>query len=367
MVGTRMRGRKQSVWRSSAAGVVVLLTSMFSRGAHAETPLGDVIAFGAYADGLPYDDGEFHALESKLGATLDIASGFVDWDYVLGEERDRRLATEGDRVLLYSWEPNCDRKGHCISFRDVIDGRMDAYLERVAESMKRFPSDIYVRPWAEMNANWSPYQPGTNKRQAGSIDEFKAAWRHLYDFFRERGVANLKFVFNPDVDADARNVPFEELWPGKDPKDGHGYVDVLGLDGYNWGDSGRDDGEDWLEFEALFAKGYRTLTSLDDRAPVWVCEFGSKEPEKNDGTKRSPAPADSTHDKGVWIRNMLRSTAFPRLQALAYYSAYLPNHDNQRDFRFESSASSLAAVRTYLRSHPHRRPSTKRAPPRRGR
>jgi hypothetical protein len=142
---------------------------------------------------------------------------------------------------------------------------------------------------------------------------------------------------------------------------------VLGLDGYNWGDSGRDDGEDWLEFEALFAKGYRTLTSLDDRAPVWVCEFGSKEPEKNDGTKRSPAPADSTHDKGVWIRNMLRSTAFPRLQALAYYSAYLPNHDNQRDFRFESSASSLAAVRTYLRSHPHRRPSTKRAPPRRGR
>jgi hypothetical protein len=55
---------------------------------------------------------------------------------------------------------------------------------------------------------------------------------------------------------------------------------------------------------------------------------------------------------------MLRSTAFPRLQALAYYNAYLPNHDNQRDFRFESSASSLRAVRTYLRS---RRPRAKPA------
>jgi len=31
---------------------------------------------------------------------------------------------------------------------------------------------------------------------------------------------------------------------------------------------------------------------------VWVCEFGSKEPEKDDGTKGSPAPRDESHDKG---------------------------------------------------------------------
>jgi hypothetical protein len=47
---------------------------------------------------------------------------------------------------------------------------------------------------------------------------------------------------------------------------------------------------------------------------------------------------------------MLRSTAFPRLEALAYFSAYTPNSDAQRDFRFESSRSSLEAVRTYLHS-----------------
>jgi hypothetical protein len=47
---------------------------------------------------------------------------------------------------------------------------------------------------------------------------------------------------------------------------------------------------------------------------------------------------------------MLRSTAFPRLRALAYYSAYQPGYDNQRDFRIESSPESLRVIRAFLRS-----------------
>ncbi|HEX4335830.1 MAG TPA: glycosyl hydrolase [Polyangiaceae bacterium] len=326
------------------------LVGLFPARAAATTPLGDEVLFGAYADGLPYKDDEFLDLEKRVGAKLDIASGFVDWDYVLGEERDVKLAA-GGRILLYSWEPHCDQKGHhCISFRDIAKGRTDAYLDKVAESMKHFNGVIYVRPWAEMNAHWSPYMPGSKEPRAGTVAEFKSAWRHLYDFFRARNVTNLKFVFTPDVGHDPRDVPIKELWPGHDPKDGHGYVDVLGMDGYNWGDSKQTGGDEWLEFEEVFRQGYRELTSLDHDAPVWVCEFGSKEPEKNDGTKGSPAPPDDAHDKGKWIENMLHSTAFPRLQALAYYSAYLPNHDNQRDFRFESSPSSLKAVRTFLKS-----------------
>lgn len=349
--------RRRAAGRAVALVLGSCLFGLWPGRAGAADPLGDAVLFGAYAPDLPYKDEAFLDLEKKVGAKLDIASGFVDWDYVLGEERDQKLAAAG-HVLLYSWEPHCDKRGHCISFRDIAKGRYDTYLERVAESMKRFPADIYVRPWAEMNAYWSPYQPGTKRPRAGSLAEFKSAWHHLYDFFRDRGVRNLKFVFNPDVGQDHRNVPIKELWPGRDPKDGHGYVDVLGMDGYNWGDSKQQGGESWLEFEEVFAQGYRELTALDETAPVWVCEFGSKEPEKNDGTKGSPAPPDESHDKGAWIQNMMRSTAFPRLEALAYYSSYLPDHDNQRDFRFESSTSSLNAVRAYLRSHPRQ----KRAP-----
>jgi hypothetical protein len=360
-----MSCRRRSAGRFLALALGFLSLGFLPGRAAASAPLGESVWFGAYAPGLPYYDDAFLDLEKKVGAKLDIASGFVDWDYVLGEERDVKLAA-GGRVLLYSWEPHCDKKGHCISFKDVARGRADEYLGTVADSMKRFPGQIYVRPWAEMNAHWSPYQPGSKAPRAGSIAEFKAAWRYLYDFFRARGVHNLKFVFTPDVGVDARNVPIRQLWPGRDPKDGHGYVDVLGMDGYNWGDSKKRGGDEWLEFEEVFAEGYRELTALDENLPVWVCEFGSKEPQKNDGTTGSPAPPDDAHDKGAWIENMFRSTAFPRLQALAYYSAYLPNHDNQRDFRFDSSASSLKAVRAYLRAHrrPSRAEKKTAAPPR---
>jgi hypothetical protein len=322
-------------------------------------PLGETVLFGAYAAGVPYDDAAFLELESKtLGAHLDLASGFVDWEYVLGEARDLKLADGGRRALLYSWEPHCRKGGDCIAFRDVLSGRTDGYLERVAASMRQFPHDIHVRPWAEMNAHWSPYQPTSGRRRAGTLDEFKQAWRYLYDFFRVRGVRNIKFVFSPDVSSEPGDIRPRDLWPGKDARDGHGYVDVLGVDGYNWGASGKASGTDsgthsgtqWQEFDDLFRHAYGALTALDPTLPVWICEFGSKEPTKSDGTARAPSPVDPLHSKAEWFERMLRSTAFPRLRALAYYSAYQPGYDNQRDFRIESSPESLRVIRAFLRS-----------------
>ena len=310
----------------------------------ASLPLRDVAAFGAYVAGLPYyPDRQLPRLERMLGTKLEIVSGFVDWDYILGERRDLRLADHGRRKLLYSWEPHCKADGHCIGFQDIATGKLDGYLEQVAASMKRFPHEIYVRPWAEMNASWSPYKPGTGRASAGSVEEFKLAWRHLYAFFRDRGVRNLRFVFNTDAALEEGDTDIGEIWPGKE------YVDVLGIDGYNWGESGLPGGSRWVEFDGVFGNMYRVLTSLHDSAPVWICEFGSKEPSKSDGSKASPAPRDLHHSKARWIENFMSSTAFPRVEALVYYNAYTPDRDNQRDFRFESSRKSLQAIRKQLR------------------
>lgn len=306
-------------------------------------PLRERAVFGSYAPGLPYFDAGLRKLEGKqlLGRKLAIASGFIDWDYILGEKRDLALAGAG-RTLLYSWEPHCVAEGPCISFRDVAAGKLDGYLAEVADSMKRFPYTIYVRPWAEMNAHWSPYRPGSSELRAGSVDDFKRAWRHLYGFFRVRGVRNLRFVFNPDASLEEANVPIASIWPGQE------YVDVLGIDGYNWGDSKLPHGNVWQEFEHVFAGMYQVLTGLHETAPVWICEFGSKEPRKSDGTRRSPAPRDPGRSKARWIEGFMGSTAFPRLEVLVYYNGYTPGRDNQRDFRLESSPESLRTIRREL-------------------
>jgi Glycosyl hydrolase family 26 len=322
--------------------VLLVMSALLASPAFAESerPLRDRVALGAYVAGLPYFEAgarEFGALERKLGTKIEILSGFVDWEYLLGNERDLALSAGGSRTLLYSWEPHCapEEQGGCITLGEVARGEHDAYLLRVAASMKDFPYDLYVRPWGEMNAEWSAWQPNSGRNRAGSAAEFVAAWRHVRTLFREQGVHNLKFVFNPDASDFATNIPVPEIWPGAE------YVDVLGIDGYNWGDGSADS---WTEFDAVFARMYEVLTALHPSAPVWICEVGSKEPRKNDGSPKRTAPVDREHSKAAWIEAMMNSTAFPRLTALVYFNVL-----KERDFRFESSPDSLRAMRRQLR------------------
>lgn len=317
-----------------------------SSAGEAALPLRDRVMLGAYVPGVPYfehGDRAFVALEKKLGTKLPIVSGFIDWDYVLGGPRDLALAAGGSRILLYSWEPHCaggsteDQPTGCVGFAAVARGEKDAYFQQVAESMKKFPHTIYVRPWGEMNADWSPWQPGSGRPRAGTAAEFVAAWRHVHDLFARAGVTNLKFVFNPDAQNDETTVDVRTIWPGAE------YVDVLGIDGYNWGKGVPGGWGTWQEFEEIFTPMYRVLTALHPTAPVWICEVGSKEPQKADGEKR-PSPRDPAHSKAKWLASMLESKAFPRLEAVVYF-----NVDKERDFRLESSPGALAAVKKQLR------------------
>lgn len=331
-------------FRKSVIPLLFALGLSTSGSAHADAgPLRDRVELGTYVPGIPYFEHgarELVALEKKLDTRFEIVSGFVDWTYVFGSTRDLALTEGGSRTLLYSWEPHCEpeQPEQCISFAEVIAGKHDAYLHRIAESMRRFPHTIYVRPWGEMNAEWSAWQPESGKPRAGTKQEFVKAWRHVRDLFRREGVDNLKFVFNPDATLDETSTPIAEIWPGSE------YVDVLGIDGYNWG-KGKPGGPGrWEEFETIFAPMYEVLTQLHPTAPVWVCEFGSKEPRKSDGSKARPAPRDPTHSKGAWFEAMMSSKAFPRVTALVHF-----NVNKERDFRIESSPDALRAMKRQLK------------------
>jgi hypothetical protein len=112
---------------------------------------------------------------------------------------------------------------------------------------------------------------------------------------------------------------------------------VLGIDGYNWGHNPAT-GDSWREFDAIFTPMYATLTRLHPAAPVWIAEVGSKEPSLDDG-----APADPSRRKGDWMTRMMSSTAFPRVEAMTWFSTR-----KERDWRIDSSPDSLAALRIQL-------------------
>jgi hypothetical protein len=83
---------------------------------------------------------------------------------------------------------------------------------------------------------------------------------------------------------------------------------------------------------------YRRLTDLHPRAPVWICEFSSKEPRLDDG-----APADPDRSRAAWIRAAMDRTAMPRVRAMVWFHAL-----KERDWRVDSSRGSLRAMRRAL-------------------
>ena len=87
-----------------------------------------------------------------------------------------------------------------------------------------------VRPWPEMNGDWQPFQPTAagDRPAGGTYAEFRAAWRHVVTYLRDHGATNLRWVSTRPPTPTPRRRPVKRIWPGSR------YVDVLGLDGFNW-------------------------------------------------------------------------------------------------------------------------------------
>ncbi|CAM3700596.1 glycoside hydrolase family 26 protein [Nocardioides zeicaulis] len=290
--------------------------------------LGDRVTFGAYVDGMTHDPALLDGFEDLVGHDAGIASYYWGYGDVFPGPTELAFADGGRRRVLLSWDMGPTR------FASWSNGEHDAYLDTLVAAARAYPYDVYVRPWPEMNGDWQTFQPtrpgAAPREHGGSYAEFKKAWRHVVTYFRARGADNVKWVFNPTTDVYAETTDVRRIWPGRR------YVDVLGLDGFNWGSDttwGR-----WQGFERIFGPQYDRLTRLHPTAPVWVCEVGSKEPRKDDG-----APADSSRSKAQWVRDALATRRFPRIEALVWFQA-----DKERDWRVDSSPGSLRALREGL-------------------
>jgi mannan endo-1,4-beta-mannosidase len=287
--------------------------------------LADRVTFGAFVEGMQADASRFDRFERTVGARVGIASYYYGFGDVFPGETERRFADGGRRDVLVSW----DMGGS--TFRSWAAGEHDDYLDQIAEAATLYPYELYVRPWPEMNGDWQPFQPtpAGDRPAGGTYAEFRAAWRHVVTYLRSRGATNLRWVFNPTADTYPGTTPVARIWPGQE------YVDVLGLDGFNWGDGGV---LRWRSFQDIFQRQYRNLAALHPTAPVWICETASKEPLVEDG-----APADPRRRKARWIRDMFSFAGMPRLEAVIWFHS-----DKERDWRVNSSPGSLRAVRRAL-------------------
>jgi hypothetical protein len=202
----------------------------------------------------------------------------------------------------------------------IAAGGHDVGLIRWATGLRDLGFAVVLRFAHEMNGDWYPWAVGVNGNTSG---DYVAAWRHVHKLFRSVGASNVQFLWSPNVPVANQTSDLAAAYPGADA------VDILGLDGYNWGEG---DGHTWVEPAALFDAGLGQLRALPGTQPILISETASAE------------GAAAGQSKAEWIaRLMSHCSSQERVMGFIWFDA-----NKERDWRISSSQAAQAAFAASL-------------------
>jgi mannan endo-1,4-beta-mannosidase len=107
-----------------------------------------------------------------------------------------------------------------ISLARIAAGGYDRYLVRFATEVAAFGRPVVISFGHEMNGYWQTW----GYRHTPPAD-FRAAWRHIVEVFRQNGATNVKWLWQVNS-VSKKTAPIREFWPGAK------YVTWVGISGY---------------------------------------------------------------------------------------------------------------------------------------
>jgi len=260
-----------------------------------------------------------------LGRHLDVINFYQAW--VWGTPlpvAELRAVAAGGAEPEITWEPWDPRQGTDqpgYSLAAISAGAHDAYITSWARAAAAYGQPLMLRWGHEMNGTWYPWAPAVN---GGTPAAYIAAYRHVHDLFRAAGATNVSWVWSPNV-VQGQPTPLAQLYPGP------GYVDVIGIDGYNGGSDVSSMGG-WRTPQEVFAATLAAVGQLAPTTPVVVNETGSSE---NGG------------NKAAWIAQLFDYLATATPVSGLFWFDYATT--GQADWRLATSPAALAAAGTALR------------------
>lgn len=305
---------------------VLLCACVPGGGAKRSTP-----AFGVALDGLPVTAAMLDAAKASTGLPVRLAQFYAQWPENPAAPRDRHLADlsssmaairEAGAVPCVTWEPMSIGAGGSetvIPAERVLSGEYDAYIADVARAVRAFGAPVLVRLAHEMNLE--RYHWGSDAAGYGpqSPERYKALFRRVVEVFRAQAAGNALFVFCPNVDS-LPSAPWNRAsayYPGD------AFVDVLGMDGYNWGTShtkathGYD--SSFRSFKDIFRPLYDELKGLAPAKPLMVFETAS---------------ASKGGDKARWTAEALDTASAWGLLAVVWFEV-----DKEQDWPLRKGAA----------------------------
>ena len=268
-----------------------------------------LMKFGVVVSDYSNENGVLSDLEGLVGRDMDIVSVFYSFgggnDFV--DENKLQFIKDSNKTLMMSWEPwKPDELNEQVLdyLAEIPTGNLDSYINQFAGQVKVYEGDVVMRFAHEMNGNWYPW--------GNRPEEYKNAYIYLYERFSELQVDNVTWLWGVNTES----VPYQEtayisqFYPGDE------YVDIIGIDGFNFGN------EQWRSFDGIFNKSYSYVTNNYEK-PVWIAEVASSELGGN---------------KAEWVNEMFGdlSSKYEKVDALIWFNLL-----KEKDWRMESSESSF--------------------------
>ncbi len=222
------------------------------------------------------------AFTQAVGKVPAILSLYTSWTKPAPVSHMREIASVG-AIPLVAWG--------CENTATVVSGHDDQLIAAYADALKAFGGPVLLRWFWEMDLD---VPKDVDCRGSGGSAGFVAAWRHIYDIFKEQGASNVAFVWCPGIGRGVAQVT--QYFPGT------AYVDWIGVDGYDRAGQGQQ------AFGDVFGAWYSAFVGYDK--PMMIGET-----------------AAMPDDQAAYIAGIGSSlpTQFPAVKALIYFDAHGPD------------------------------------------
>lgn len=231
--------------------------------------------WGFVVEGFPITKNALEDLQKSTGITPQMVVFFLQWSTQEPLAPSLDAIWKAGAVPCLTWEPMTivDGKESAIPYTDLTEGKYDAYIASTAKEIKSFGKPIIIRFSHEMNL--SRYHWGTGTMNPHSPEIYQKMFRYVVDQFRKENIKTVLFAFCPNVES----IPNEAWNKISQYYPGDAYVDILGMDGYNWNITSEVAKErnlawtsPWKSFEQIFEPLYLELKKLAPNKPMIVFE-----------------------------------------------------------------------------------------------
>jgi beta-mannanase len=283
------------------------------------------IDFGAATQNGPSSAAERTEVTTLAGEAPKYELWYANWNTTWLSTANLTAVHNAGRINYITWEAWDASQAATYSYANILAGNHNTYIDSVANIIKAFGHPVYLRPFHEMNGNWYPWCVGVNSNTAQG---HKDAWNYVRNRFAALGVSNVFWVWSPNTNFGG-SPALSTLYPGDS------VVDIVAIDGYNFGPAAGDD-RPWLSPGQVFDPTYADLRAIGITRPYWIGETSSGE---------------AGGDKAAWVLDYFKwMTNQPDLDAFVWFHL-----NKERDWRINSSqgsADSFLAGMAQLTTNP---------------